>query len=235
MRAPAHFKFALEARMPPARNSVRPRNVRPPKSLPATSSRTPFDLLKQAARRDSAVHVSLSSDSLVKQPGTGAGPLSGKPESRRSFQLPMSIGSFGSPNISEVLHRRDIAPRADDAPYGFYIVSRRVGCQHLINPESAATEPPPWPKPMAVRRSSPRRRPVYSRGGGRPKGARYLEGGGKRGKSRKDRKRVRGAAHAALRPHSSAVLWVLVGGVSSGVVCARVASSVIRPAVPEIG
>ena len=112
------------------KNSVRPRNVRPPKSLPATSLRTSFDLLKQAARRDSAVHVSLSSDSLVKQPGTACVPLSGEPESRRSFQLPMSIGSFGSPNISEVLHRRDIAPRADDAPYGFYIVLWRVGCQH---------------------------------------------------------------------------------------------------------
>jgi hypothetical protein len=194
------------------KNSVRPRNVRPPKSLPATSSRTPYDLLEKAARRDSAVHVSLSSDSLVKQPGTAWAPLSGKPESRRSFQLPMSIGSFGSPNISEVLRRRDIAPRADDAPYGFYIVLRRVGCQHLIIPKPAATKSPPRSSLMAARRSSPRREPVYSLHGGRPKGA----DAGKAEKDGKDGKHARGPGHAALRPHSSAVLWVLVGGVSSG-------------------
>jgi hypothetical protein len=50
------------------------------------------DLRSKAARRDSAVHVSLSSDSLVKQPGTVTAPLSGKPESRRNFKLPILIG-----------------------------------------------------------------------------------------------------------------------------------------------
>jgi hypothetical protein len=205
-------------------NSVRPRNVRPPKSLPATSSRTSFDLLEQAARRDSAVHVSLSSDSLVKQPGTECVPLSSEPESRRSFQLPMSIGSFGSPNISEVLHRRDIAPRADDAPYGFYIVLRRVGCQHQSrDPQSQNRRPD---RACSRRRESPLRgEPAY-----------WVHGGGQKvRKAGKDRKDVWDPGHAALRPHSSAVLWVLVGGVSSGVVCARIASSVIRPALPEIG
>ena len=133
-----------------------------------------------------------------------------------------------SPNISEVLHRRDIAPRADDAPYGFYIVLRRVGCQHLINPKSAATKSLPRSSLIAARRSFPRREPVYSPHGGRPKGR-------VAGKAEKDGKHVREPGHAALRPHSSAVLWVLVGGVNSGVVCARVASSVTRPALPEIG
>ena len=76
-----------------------------------------------------------------------------------------------SPNISEVLHRRDIAPRADDAPYGFYIVLPRVGCQHLINPKTAVTKSPPRLSLMAPRRSSPRREPGYSRHDGGPKGA----------------------------------------------------------------
>jgi hypothetical protein len=212
------------------KNSVRPRNVRPPKSLPATSSRTSFDLLKKAARRDSAVHVSLSSDSLVKQPGTGWAPLSGKPESRRSFQLPMSIGSFGSPNISEVLRRRDIAPRADDAPYGFYIVLRRVGCQHLI-PKPAARKSPPRSSLMATRRSSPRREPVYSLHGGRPKGAES----GESGESGERRETFAGA-----RPRRTAATFLgrslgSGGRCQFGGLCARVASSVTRPALPEIG
>jgi hypothetical protein len=41
-------------------------------------------LREEAVRRDSAVHVSLSSYSLVKQPGTLAIPLFGEPKSRRS-------------------------------------------------------------------------------------------------------------------------------------------------------
>jgi hypothetical protein len=54
----------------------------------------PKALRSKAARRDSAVHVSLSSDSLVKQPGTVTVPPPGKPESRRSPTLPMKIGSL---------------------------------------------------------------------------------------------------------------------------------------------
>jgi hypothetical protein len=45
----------------------------PPKSRPAAPSR------EEAARKDPAVHVSLSSDSPVKQPGTGVVPFSRKP------------------------------------------------------------------------------------------------------------------------------------------------------------
>ena len=40
--------------------------------------------IEEAARKDSAVHVSLSSYSPVKQPGTKEVPPSGEPESRRS-------------------------------------------------------------------------------------------------------------------------------------------------------
>ena len=48
----------------------------------------------ETARKDSAVHVSLSSDSLVKQLGTLKGPAPGKPESRRSLALPTETGSL---------------------------------------------------------------------------------------------------------------------------------------------
>jgi hypothetical protein len=50
---------------------------------------------------------------------------------------------------------------ADGAPYGFYIVSRRVGCQHLMPaylpnlvPEPAASKPPLHSRLLAIRRSS---------------------------------------------------------------------------------
>src|SRR2546430_12712147 len=62
-----------------------PRSVavkrRPPKSRPAASSEGLLPR-KKAARKDSAVHVSLSSYSLVKQPGTRRSPLPAKPEKR---------------------------------------------------------------------------------------------------------------------------------------------------------
>ena len=65
--------------------------------------------VEDAARKDSAVHVSLSSDSLVKQPGDRAVPLPGVPESRRSPKHPTEIGRLVT-TISEVLRRRAIAP-----------------------------------------------------------------------------------------------------------------------------
>jgi hypothetical protein len=40
--------------------------------------------IEEAARKDSAVHVSLSSDSLVKQPGDLATPTLGTPKGHRS-------------------------------------------------------------------------------------------------------------------------------------------------------
>ena len=59
----------------------------PPKSRPAAPSR------EEAARKDPAVHVSLSSDSPVKQPGTGEVPL---PEA----------GEPSKPDASEMIGRR---------------------------------------------------------------------------------------------------------------------------------
>ena len=41
-----------------------------------------------------------------------------------------------------MLRRRDIAPKADDAPYEGYIVLRRVACQHQ-SPNFRAMNPPP--------------------------------------------------------------------------------------------
>ena len=73
---------------------------RPPKSRPVTSpfkDQASFEAkspIEEATRRDSAVHVSLSSYSPVKQPGTMAVPLSGEPESRRSLGPPIGIGSL---------------------------------------------------------------------------------------------------------------------------------------------
>ena len=49
-------------------------------------------LRKKAARKDLAVHVSLSSYSLVKQPGIGRPQLSGCPESARSSKRPITVG-----------------------------------------------------------------------------------------------------------------------------------------------
>jgi hypothetical protein len=146
------------------KNSVRPRNVRPPKSLPATqplrkSSRKGRPSRSRAARRDSAVHVSLSSDSLVKQPGTCAVPLSGEPESRRSSTLPIEIGSLDHRISVRCFTGATSRREADGAPYGFYIVSRRVGCQHLMPaylpnlvPEPAATKPPLHSRLLAIRK-----------------------------------------------------------------------------------
>jgi hypothetical protein len=82
---------------------------RPPKSLPAASLRELL-LHEKAARKDSAVHVSLSSYSLVKQPGTVASPspqLAGEPSKLPRPPTPTG-GLFTM--ISEELRRRVIAP-----------------------------------------------------------------------------------------------------------------------------
>jgi hypothetical protein len=90
---------------------------RPPKSLPTASSvrgTASFEArfpTKDAARRDSAVHVSLSSDSLVKQPGTKAVPK--PPVNRRAVEAQgfrFGIGSLVT-DISEELQKRADAER----------------------------------------------------------------------------------------------------------------------------
>jgi hypothetical protein len=63
---------------------------------------------QDAARKDSAVHVSLSSYSPVKQPGTGRFRI---PVNREASKLsaPIKIGSLFTV-ISEELRRRAITP-----------------------------------------------------------------------------------------------------------------------------
>jgi hypothetical protein len=81
--------YRLSDRSP--RRGVVPKKRVPPKSRPAASFRdcSPAD----TARKDSAVHVSLSSDSLVKQPGDRGDPLSlVSPESRRNSKPPTETG-----------------------------------------------------------------------------------------------------------------------------------------------
>ena len=119
--------------------SQSPRSVdlkrRPPKSRPAASSEGLLPR-KKAARKDSAVHVSLSSYSLVKQPGTRRSPLPAKPEKRSKLHASdlqsealslSSVWSFeGAPS------RR----QADGAPYSRYIGFQGPSCQHLRPPKN---------------------------------------------------------------------------------------------------
>jgi hypothetical protein len=90
----------------------------PPKSL----IRPPFEQdfsRRQAVRRDSAVHVSLSSDLPFKQPGTDESPLPGKPESRRSGHptRPDAFPTEKSCGASEARHRADVRQRAEELIY----------------------------------------------------------------------------------------------------------------------
>ena len=66
-----------------------------------------------------------------------------RPEGRRSLTLPMQISEAWSPNISEVLRRRTITPRADGAPYPPYIVFNPDGCQPVRPKNAIAWLPPP--------------------------------------------------------------------------------------------
>ena len=66
--------------------------------------------VKDTVRKDPAVHVSLSSDSLVKQPGNLAvSNLPGRAEKPTKFEPPTS-SRRSCPHISEELQRRAIAP-----------------------------------------------------------------------------------------------------------------------------
>jgi hypothetical protein len=85
----------------------------------------PFPFEK-AVRKDSAVHVSLSSDSLVKQPGNLAvSNLSGRAEKPTKFEPPTS-SRRSCPHISEELQRRVITPLADGAPYEWRLYGRAL-------------------------------------------------------------------------------------------------------------
>ena len=84
----------------------------PPKSRPAALRRDrplKVDPPLEAARKDSAVHVSLSSDSLFKQPGDHGDPHPSvaeepaKPVHPNNYRMPFHCSS-------EELQRRAIAP-----------------------------------------------------------------------------------------------------------------------------
>ena len=131
------------ARVPACRlhdNSVDQKR-RPPKSRWPLPSKNRF-FIGRAARKDSAVHVSLSSDSPVKQPGTEAVPPPGEPESCRSLKPPTGSEAF-LPLIVRSFEGAQSRRNADGAPYLRYIGVRPDKCQHIM-PEilaSVAQEP----------------------------------------------------------------------------------------------
>ena len=99
--------------------------------------------VEEAARKDSAVHVSLSSDSLVKQPGNHGDPPSrcaGKPPKPKPSDRNRTTGHL----ISEELRRRAIAPESGAARRcGGFIWAGRRACQHQmpqISPQLRAVE-----------------------------------------------------------------------------------------------
>ena len=106
----------------------------PPKSRPTASP------CEDAARKDSAVHVSLSSDLLVKQPGTSQEiPPSSRAE-EPSKPAPRLWSEAYSPSISEELLRRAIAPRRRRAVEGVICLRNRK-CQHLLEHLSIFSAP----------------------------------------------------------------------------------------------
>ena len=111
---------------------------RPPKSRPTATPRMARLLSRLtggiAVRRDSAVHVSLSSDSPVKQRGNPTAPLpvrrrAAKAKCRRSLWLPIETGAK-SPHIGEELRRHAVAPRRRRAELTGYIGVARRKSQH---------------------------------------------------------------------------------------------------------
>jgi hypothetical protein len=205
--------------LPPAQEQCRPRNVRPPKSRPAAcieasteglpmkespSANPPQQSGPQGLRRPRFSFFRFTCQT-ARNRDDSTQPASRR--SRRSFMLPMRIGSLG--------HRISVRCFAG-ATSRRKRTARRMGLYSLapgrLSTLKAATRSGSrWPQNR--RASLSPRWPAANAPG----------------------KRALRPGHAALRPHSSAVLEVLVGGVSSGVICARVARSMTRPALPEIG
>jgi hypothetical protein len=158
------------------------------------------------------------------------------PASRKAVEAPRFRCESGarSPNISEVLRRRDIAPRADDAPYDGYIVLCRVGCQHQ-SPESCRH---PCPARFAPDRNGLAPRP----GGRRRRAANLFWIGLDRDGPESDQGNTRpGRIHVpgqgARRTAATFLRRSLRSGgrCQFGGICARVSESMTRPASPEIG
>ncbi|SRR6266550_4971334 len=131
--------------------------------------------VEEAARKDSAVHVSLSSDSLVKQPGDHGGPPSrcaGKPPKPKPSDRNRTTGHL----ISEELRRRAIAPESGAARRcGGFIWAGRRACQHQM--------PQISPQLRAVEQRCLSYGPRASPGGPRRTGATFLPRCSHRGKA----------------------------------------------------
>jgi hypothetical protein len=185
--------------MPPAQEQCRPRNVRPPKSRPAAcieasteglplkespSANPPQQNGPQGLRRPRFSFFRFTCQTARNRDGSHS---TGKPESRRSFMLPMRIGSLG--------HRISVRCFAG-ATSRRKRTARRIGLYSLaagrLSTLKAATRSG-FPLAAERRRIADRRIP----------GA-YLSP--RRRAANRRRKRAPGPGHAALRPHSSAVL-----------------------------
>jgi hypothetical protein len=114
---------------------------RPPKSRPAAPPLEDRSSIEDTARRDSAVHVSLSSDSPIKQPGTKAVPPSGEPESRRS---PRASDRDRKPGHRISMRSFEDAPshRGGGVPNDQYIGVQPHKCQHPGGQKSTLPVPP---------------------------------------------------------------------------------------------
>jgi hypothetical protein len=102
----------------------------PPKSRPATRHKITIrdGTRTRAARKDSAVHVSLSSDSPIKQPGASH-PLPGRTRELAKQLPPTQVGDK-SPESEEL--RRHAIPPSGGAPCVGYICSTAGYCQPRI-------------------------------------------------------------------------------------------------------
>ena len=134
---------------------------RPPKSRPAAPHRRHRSPIEDATRRDSAVHVSLSSDSPVKQPGTGR---SHPPVSRRAVEArDLRLGSEAWSPISVRSFEDAPSHRGGGVPYLCYIGFQPPACQHLGGGKSTL------PVPRGNSRLHKQYRGLRARGKARPR------------------------------------------------------------------
>jgi len=176
---------------------------RPPKSLHGRSARCSFPIAK-AARKDSAVHVSLSSDSLVKQPETPKDPAFRCP--RRGRQ---GIGSRRSSHIRQGQSSWPDVHRVNSE--GLHGTSSR----HAAARQGGLYRPGPQALSTVSQRKIAMQRGNFCLAS---------DAGRQRARVVKARDCV---ARAALRPHSSAVLTPRVGLSQTGVATASSELSIL--------
>ena len=99
--------------------------------------------------QDSAVHVSLSSDSLVKQPGTWRFLPTGNRRASKKSQHPKTIGRVFTVSVRS-FRGTPSRPKAGGAPYEGFIVSPLNPCQHWRaerKAENPSAKKAPFPRP----------------------------------------------------------------------------------------